>query len=313
MNKATPKVFSSYAHEDIGMAKKIYNDLKSYNIEIWFDQVSLQPGQNWEYEIEDAIENCSFFIALLSNNSINKKGYVQKESKKALDILDYFPENEIFLIPIRLEECKIISKKISKRQWVDLFPDNKYNEGIYRIAKTINPMLTLLHYKPAQLSIADVYEMIRKHGFYDSDRNPAGRGIFHRYKELYREGKKLVFDETTNLVWQQGGSPEEIQFEAAKEYVAKLNKGKFAGFNDWRLPTLEEAMSLMEPEEKRVDLYIDPKFDRTQKYIWTCDPASGSSDVMWVVDFDFGYCYDYGYSNFNDYVRAVRSGQSSVE
>ena len=51
MNKTKPKIFLSYAHEDIGMAKKIYDDLSRYGVDIWFDIVSLLPGQRWKIPI----------------------------------------------------------------------------------------------------------------------------------------------------------------------------------------------------------------------------------------------------------------------
>ena len=65
--------------------------------------------------------------------------------------------------------------------------------------------------------------------------------------ELQHEGK-VVMDYATNLVWQQGGSSEYMEYEQAVNWVEELNRSGYAGFNDWRLPTLEEAMSLMERE-----------------------------------------------------------------
>ncbi|MCB9501891.1 MAG: DUF1566 domain-containing protein [Deferribacteres bacterium] len=41
-----------------------------------------------------------------------------------------------------------------------------------------------------------------------------------------------------------------FEFEKAVVYIDSLNKANFAGYSDWRLPTLEEAMTLMEPEKK---------------------------------------------------------------
>jgi len=61
----------------------------------------------------------------LSNNSINKEGYVQKEIRLALDAADEKPEETIFLIPARLEDCKVPSR-LGKYQWVDLFIAHGY-------------------------------------------------------------------------------------------------------------------------------------------------------------------------------------------
>ena len=66
-------------------------------------------------------------------------------------------------------------------------------------------------------------------------------------------------------MWQQSGSSERMQFEDAKKWITELNLKGFAGFNDWRLPTLEEAMSLMEPEQKNGNnwIYVQGSMIRT--------------------------------------------------
>ena len=73
MDKEKPKLFLSYAHEDIGMAKKVYYTLKRYGLDVWFDNESLLPGDKWKEKIEDAIENSTFFLALLSSHSMTKR------------------------------------------------------------------------------------------------------------------------------------------------------------------------------------------------------------------------------------------------
>jgi hypothetical protein len=150
--------------------------------------------------------------------------------------------------------------------------------------------------------------MLRERNFFDSYMNNIGKGIKHEYE---RRGE-VVFDKTTGLTWQQSGSPPQVTYAGAEEYVRKLNYQKFAGYIDWRLPTLEEAMSLMEPEEKTGDLYIDSVFDRRQRWIWTADKQS--VHLAWYAYFIY---FDYGVCNSDkvdgDYfVRVVRSGQSII-
>ena len=94
-----------------------------------------------------------------------------------------------------------------------------------------------------------------------------------------------------------------MDFDAALAYIKKLNGRSFAGFKDWRLPTLEEAMSLMEPKQKNRNLYIDPIFDKKQQWIWTSDKESASS--AWVVYFYDGTCHLY-HVYYGTFVRAVR-------
>ena len=166
---------------------------------------------------------------------------------------------------------------------------------------------TVFRSEPQTLSSDDVKAMLKKLNFFDSTKNEKGRGFANQYKAETIEVDKVVFDDASGLMWQQSGSPNYMEFDAAKKWIADLNKKGFAGFHDWRLPTLEEAMSLMEPAKNENGLYIDPIFDSNQKWIWTCDPVQGASSA-WVVSFSDGVCY---YYQFFIYVRAVRFGQSS--
>lgn len=110
-------------------------------------------------------------------------------------------------------------------------------------------------------------------------------------------------DEATGLLWQQGGSFESMTYERALAYVAQMNEKKLGGYNDWRLPTLEEAMSLME-SKKRGELYLDSVFDGWQLWIWTSNIYSGS--LVWVAYFIFGCCNDPRVDDDRVSVRLVR-------
>ena len=167
----------------------------------------------------------------------------------------------------------------------------------------------LLRKKPSKLSTADAPQMFRNFGFYDRAQNQEGKGIFHQYKEKNINGDKVIFDESTSLMWQQSGSDNWINFEDANKYIEQLNKEKYAGYEDWRLPTLEEGMSLIEPEKGNNDLYIDSRFDKTQTQIWTCDIITHAiAPRAWTVSIHLGGSW---FGDIEDDraagVRAVRS------
>lgn len=130
MNDKT-KVFLSYAKEDQTYTRRLFEELKNRNIEVWFDKESLLPGQKWKIEIRKAIQASRYFIAILSSKSVTKRGVVQKEIKEALDVLDEFPENKIFIIPIRIDSCEPSNEKLREIQWVDMFPN--WEEGLEKI------------------------------------------------------------------------------------------------------------------------------------------------------------------------------------
>ena len=124
-------VFISYAREDSEAATKIVKALKDNDIEVWFDRDSLLPGQNWKLEIEKAIPTCRYFITILSHKSVTKRGVVQSEIRQALDVMKEYPVGEIFLIPVRLDNCTQNIPEIRNLQWVDMFPD--WNAGIDKL------------------------------------------------------------------------------------------------------------------------------------------------------------------------------------
>jgi hypothetical protein len=131
------RVFISYAREDKTMAQQIFHDLKKNGVDPWLDDEALLPGQNWKFEIDRAIKSCDYFLALLSSHSVKKRGYFQKELKKALDKLGEFPRSDIFIIPARLDDCEPIDEEMKDLHWVDLFPS--YKEGIVKILQVLKP------------------------------------------------------------------------------------------------------------------------------------------------------------------------------
>ena len=116
-------IFISYAREDFEDSLKLYERLSEKGHNPWLDKKNILPGSDWEYSIESAIRKCEYFVALLSQNSIEKRGYVQKEIKKGLDIYQTIPFNKVFLIPARIEYCEPQHPTLQKLQWVDFFPD----------------------------------------------------------------------------------------------------------------------------------------------------------------------------------------------
>ncbi len=157
------------------------------------------------------------------------------------------------------------------------------------------------------LSKDDVKRMLKKNDYYCTDKypwskpfsNPEGRGIANDFTA--QKNGKVVYDAATGLTWQQSGSSS-MKFAEVQAYIQKINRENYGGFSNWRLPTLEEAMSLMEPKKNSAGRYIDPVFDAAQAWIWTADKYSASAS--WYVYFLGGVCF-YGVS-LNDYVRAVR-------
>ena len=59
-------VFLSYCSKDVIMASQVFFMLRRQGYNVWFDNVRLQGGDNYNHEIEDAIGEAKVFIPLLT-------------------------------------------------------------------------------------------------------------------------------------------------------------------------------------------------------------------------------------------------------
>jgi hypothetical protein len=118
-----PRVFLAHAEEDRANVRTIHDALHSAGFEPWMDVCNLLPGQNWPLAIERAIETSDFFLACFSQRSSSKRGFFQSELRFALDLANKVPLDQVFLVPLRLDQCEVPLHISRKTQYVDLFPD----------------------------------------------------------------------------------------------------------------------------------------------------------------------------------------------
>lgn len=115
------RVFLCHSSQDKPAVRALYEKLCAEPwIDPWLDEEDIFPGDDWNLEIQKAIRETDVIIVCLSRSSVTKEGYVQKEIKTALDYSDEKPDGTVYIIPIRLEECKP-PERLSKWQYADYF------------------------------------------------------------------------------------------------------------------------------------------------------------------------------------------------
>ncbi len=119
-------------------------------------------------------------------------------------------------------------------------------------------------------------------------------------------GNGIVRDTVTGLEWQQATAPGTYTWQQALDYVDLLNTDEYLGYDDWRLPTIQELSSIV--DSSRINPAIDPIFSAVASYYWSSTTYAGNTDYAWCVYFGYGYVSRY-YKTYYGYVRAVRSGQ----
>jgi hypothetical protein len=119
------------------MVRELYQKLNAEGwIDIWLDEEKLLPGQDWDYEIDKALDSSDAVIVTLSTGSVSKEGYVQKELRFALDIALEKPEGTIFILPVRLDDCER-PRRLRAIQGIDYFPPEHREFAYTRLRRSL--------------------------------------------------------------------------------------------------------------------------------------------------------------------------------
>ena len=145
-----------------------------------------------------------------------------------------------------------------------------------------------LRSQSSELSIGDIKSMLSKYNFYDKDFNPEGSFV-NDFKDN-RDG--TVSDRATGLMWLIEAPLVELEPAThwkPEDFLETLNKKQFAGYSDWRLPTIEELASLM-CSRKIQGLYLDPVFSKKQStFYFSADIRDTPRRITyWLADYNHG-------------------------
>ena len=132
------QVFLLHARQDEETVRRLYWRLRREGADVWLDQEKLLPGQDWVYEICNAIHNSDVVIVCLSGQFVKQGGYRHEELKIALETADSLEMGDIFIIPARLEPCDLPD---SLRRWqcVDLFESEGYKKMLHALQEAVAP------------------------------------------------------------------------------------------------------------------------------------------------------------------------------
>jgi len=144
------------------------------------------------------------------------------------------------------------------------------------------PKLSLRKNPLKNITETNLRSMLSAYSFFDKSLNPYGS-----FKnDFIDHNNRTITDNSTGLMWQREGSSKPLGNVSAKSYIKRLNKEQFAGYGDWRLPTIEELSSLIS-SEKNDGFYLNTLFDRKQNRCWSSDlyAKHQQSAEGWFVNF----------------------------
>lgn len=145
--------------------------------------------------------------------------------------------------------------------------------------------IVILPSEPGIINDDQISDVIKKWNFFDSELNPSGN---FENSFIASATPEVIIDQRTSLMWQRDGL-DINSIRTIQKQIEELNKQGFAGFSDWRLPTMEEAMSLMEPEKNNKDIFLKPCFSKEQPFIFVS--AQRKPGGYWFVDYKQGRAF----------------------
>lgn len=133
--KKVSSVFLCYCHRDQSIVHDLWARLKKDGVVVWLDKENLLPGQDWQKTIGKAIRKSDVMLVCLSRNFSKPKGYRHEELRLAFEKTDLLSEDEIFIIPVRLEDCEMPAP-LRRLQRVDLYKRGGYKKLLLVLKET---------------------------------------------------------------------------------------------------------------------------------------------------------------------------------
>ena len=211
MKKSEIQIFLAHASEDKPAVLALHERLKQAGYKPWLDKKDLIGGQNWRSVIPKAIADSQLFIACLSQRSIAKQGFVQREFKMALNQYADRPPNSIYLIPLRLDECDIPDLRqeeyglnLRDLHWLDYWEE----DGFEQLERAITYQFKLEPEEPIQPGIVpeEPKQLLSVFNFEIVRVNAKGEQIRKESKQSHYFSEELGNGITLEMVAIPGGT-----------------------------------------------------------------------------------------------------------
>lgn len=136
------------------------------------------------------------------------------------------------------------------------------------------------------------------------------RPAWQTRNDFEKRSRDIVVDHSTGLVWQFSGTRFPLNWQAGHQYVHFLNKERFGGYDTWRMPTVDELLTIISPSPRGRDHCIKPAFDVRQKWLWSSDRCTFVS--AWYVSCEMGFVAANDVSSFYHVKAVCRPGRQGL-
>jgi TIR domain len=106
MNSTTqrPRVFVSHSHSDKPFVRRLVEDLRKADLNVWLDEQELAPGDSIIDRVSEGLKDTDYLVAILSRSSMQSK-WVQAELNAALS--GQLSHTGTAVLPVLIEDVEI--------------------------------------------------------------------------------------------------------------------------------------------------------------------------------------------------------------
>ena len=140
-NDDQPFVFLSYSRTDSQAAKRLVKDLKSANIDVWWDREELKSGVTWKQVAKEKIQSCSAFVLCLSRARLeNVRAGINFEINVAIEEKGNRAPESPFVHVVRFEDCEA-PPDFEQVHQVDLIPPEPWDDRSHELIEALSDLV----------------------------------------------------------------------------------------------------------------------------------------------------------------------------
>jgi len=117
--------------------------------------------------------------------------------------------------------------------------------------------------------------------------DPLFRPMDYYQQDFKVHSSQVAYEVNSRLFWQRYGAGFPLNWQQAKSYAAHLNSICWQGRDSWRLPTLEEILTVLSPPLHGVECSTWPMFEPSIHWLWSADYCTKKD--AWIVDIAESY------------------------
>jgi len=105
--------------------------------------------------------------------------------------------------------------------------------------------------------------------------------------DFKKRDEETVLDNSTGLIWQLTNSDYPVDRDEANTIIETLNAIEYGGLSTWRLPTVNELLTLVKDPTSPQNTSLNLPLQINQDWSWSCDRRTNKTS--WYVNTGLGY------------------------